>query len=255
MTAQERATQIITETGSTYRRHREFLWLLSLAVIFRLLAVTLLTQGGYFLNGPAGHDYGYYWQIGELALEGRYPSVHYWMEYPPIFTWTIVGLYRLSLLLPAMVDQSFSFQMFLGSFLALVEGANLALIYFIECSIAGRAVAIRASWIYALLFAPIFVMMGWFDPLPLFFLLLAVYGLATNRPVLAGIACGAGFMTKVVPAIVAPIGLRAFPAGFPGRGSESLRRQGPRTAISTVSGCWGTSIQNRISASPGRTQL
>jgi hypothetical protein len=193
-----------------YQRHREFVWLLCLSASFRWMAVLFFSQGGYFLYGPAGHDFGYYWQFGEMALEGLYPSIHYWVEYPPVFTWALVGIHRLSLTLPAMVDHVFPFFVFLGGFMAIVETGNMTLIYAIECRLANRKIALRASWIYALLFAPLFVMTGWFDALPLFFLLLAVFGLATRRPALAGIAVAVGFWAKVLPAVVAPLGLRVF---------------------------------------------
>lgn len=198
--------------GKWYDEHRELCWLLVLATFFRLSAVGLLTQGGYLYDGHPVYDYQFYRRIGELSLQGLYPSVNYWIEYPPLFSWTILAIYRLSLLLPAVRDPIFWFHNFLGGFLALMEAGNLALIYAIELKLAGRVTALRVAWMYALLFWPLYVMLGWLDPLPLFFLLAAVHALATNRPVIAGLACGLGFMVKLIPAVVAPIALRALPA-------------------------------------------
>ncbi len=192
------------------KEHAEFLWLLILALLFRLCAVLLFSQGGYLYDGHPVYDYQFYRRIGELSLQGYYPSIDYWIEYPPIFSWTVVGIYRLSLLLPAMRDPIFWFHNLLGSFLAVVDGFNLALIYLIELRLAGRAAALRAATMYALLFWPVYVMLGWLDPLPLLFMLATVYGLVTNRPVLVGLAAGMGFMTKLIPAVVAPIALRTF---------------------------------------------
>ncbi len=191
--------------------HREFIGILALATSFRLFTVLLLNhQGGYIYDGHLFYDYQYYRRIGELWLQGYYPSIDYWMEYPPLFTWTIIGVYRLSLLLPAMRDPIFSFHHFLGTFLALVDAANLALIYIIQLRLGGRITAVRSVWMYALLFWPLYVMVGWLDPLPLLFLLTGVYALITNRPILAGAALGLGFMTKIIPAVIAPVALRAF---------------------------------------------
>ncbi len=92
---------------SLYEDHREIFWLLALAVLFRLSATVLLAQGGYLYDGHAAYDYQFYRKVGELSLRGFYPSIHYWLEYPPVFSWTIVGIYRLSLLLPAMRDPIF----------------------------------------------------------------------------------------------------------------------------------------------------
>ena len=77
--------------------HREFIGILALATSFRLFTVLLLNhQGGYIYDGHLFYDYQYYRRIGELWLQGYYPSIDYWMEYPPLFTWTVIGIVRSS---------------------------------------------------------------------------------------------------------------------------------------------------------------
>ena len=58
-----------------------------------------------------------------------------------------------------------------------------------------------------MLFAPSFIFLAWFDSMVVFFLVLALYGILTDRPILTGVAIGLGFMVKVIPAVFFPIGL------------------------------------------------
>jgi hypothetical protein len=53
-------------------------------------------------------------------------------------------------------------------------------------------------------------LLAWFDSFPLFFLLLGLYLLLVRRPILAGLAAGAGFMTKMIPILLLPVGWRVF---------------------------------------------
>jgi len=66
-------------------------------VAFRLMAVLLVKPGGYITDVS---DFTFYRLLASYASQGFYPSVHYWMEYPPLFPWISVGIYQLSLLLP-----------------------------------------------------------------------------------------------------------------------------------------------------------
>ncbi|NIV36712.1 MAG: DUF2029 domain-containing protein, partial [Anaerolineae bacterium] len=45
---------------------------------------------------------------------------------------------------------------------------------------------------------------------PLFFLLLGLYLIMTGRPVWAGLATGIGFMTKLMPILLVPVGWQVF---------------------------------------------
>ncbi len=207
----QRPENMLSRIAALYYEHRELIWLIVLAAAFRLFATLLFTQGGYLYDGHPTYDYQFYRRIGELSLRGLYPSIDYWLEYPPVFSYAVIGIYRLSLLLPAMRDSMFWFHNFLGGFLALADAGNLTLIYAIQLRLRDRTAALRSAWMYALLFWPLYVMLGWFDSLPVFFLLAAVWALASGRPVLAGLASGVGFMTKLIPALVAPVAFRAFP--------------------------------------------
>jgi len=189
-------------------KRSDFALLTLLFVAFRLMALLLYRPGGYMLEW-----FGYYLpNVSFVALsdQGAYPFIHFWMEYPPIFPWLAVIVYRLSLLLPPWNDVRLWYQLGIGLVLLPFEVGNLVLVYRLARLWQNRRDALRAAWFYALLFAPLFTWLGWFDPLPLFFLLLALYLALRGRPVATGVAIGFGFMTKLLPVLMLPIAWRAL---------------------------------------------
>ncbi len=177
-------------------------YVLATFVAFRLMAVLLLKPGGYI---TAVSDFTFYRLLASYAAQGFYPSVHYWMEYQPLFPWIPVAIYRLSLLLPNWGESGLWFNLLLGTFLLLAETANLILIYLIGRRLYSQEVAVRIAWIYSLLFVPLLIMLGWFDVLGLTFLLLALYLMLVRRPLASGVVAGVGFLVKLLPIIVVPV--------------------------------------------------
>ncbi len=66
----------------------------------------------------------------------------------------------------------------------------------------------RILWLYALLFPPLYAMLGFFDGVALFFMLLALDLLLDNRRFPSAIMVGVGFMVKIIPVLILPIALR-----------------------------------------------
>jgi len=201
-----------TRTNSArklYEEHRDFVLLTILFTSFRLLTLLLFEPGGYILDWS-----GYYIpgaSFVELSDRGFYPVVHYWMEYPPLFPWLAVVVYRLSMFLPAWRDPNLWFNLLLGCTFLIFEIGNFILIYAIALRLRGREGAVRCAWLYAGLFFPLMTLLFWFENFPLFFLLLGVYMVISKRPLWGGIAAGIGFMVKFLPALVGPVALRVFP--------------------------------------------
>jgi len=190
------------ENRGAPRSVHPFLYVLVTFVAFRLMAVLLVKPGGYI---TAVSDFTFYRLLARYASQGFYPSVHYWMEYQPLFPWITVGVYRLSLLLPNWGAPGFWFNIFLGAFFLLAETANLCLIYLIARRLYSQTIAIRVAWVYSLLFVPLLVMLGWFDVLGLTFLLLALYLTLARRSMPGGVVAGLGFLVKLLPLIVVPV--------------------------------------------------
>jgi hypothetical protein len=179
-----------------------FLYVLVAFVAFRLMAVLLVKPGGYVTTLS---DFTFYRLLASYASQEFYPSVHYWMEYQPLFPWVPVGIYRLSLLLPGWGAPGFWFNLLLGTTFLLAETANLVLIYLIARRLYDQEVAVRVAWIYSLLFVPLLIMLGWFDVLGLTFLLLALYLVLVQRNLASGVVAGLGFLVKLVPLVVVPV--------------------------------------------------
>ncbi len=184
------------------RTTHPFVYLLVTFVAFRLMAVLLVKPGGYI---TAVSDFTFYRLLASYASQDFYPSVHYWMEYQPLFPWIPVGIYRLSLLLPNWGAPGFWFNTLLGTFFMLAETANLGLIYLIGQRLHGQDAALRIAWVYSLLFVPLLIMLGWFDVFALTFLLLALYLTLVRRPLASGVVAGLGFLVKLLPIIVVPV--------------------------------------------------
>ncbi|HEY8476290.1 MAG TPA: glycosyltransferase 87 family protein [Chloroflexota bacterium] len=188
--------------------HREFCYLFAAAASLRVFAVLLLDVGRLI---PHTNDYRYYRDFAELSLYGHYPFLHYWLEYPPVLAWFVVGVFRLSILLPPLHDESFWFFLLFGCSMAVLDVANVLLVYLIAVRLYDRALALRAATLYAATFAPLSILLAWSDPLPLTTLLLSLLLLLDQRPTLAGLVTGIGFTTKVFPVVVGYVGLVTLP--------------------------------------------
>jgi len=191
-----------------YGIHQDFILLLLLYTSFRLMALLLLRPGGFIADYS---DYNTsYLPFAQWSNRGLYPFVDYWLEYPPLFPWLAVLVYRLSILIPLWTEPRLWFNTLLGLSLLPFEVGSFVMIYLIALELYDWTGALRCAWIYAGLFAPLYTWLGWFDGMPLFFLLLALYFLLKRRGLLAGLALGLGFMIKIIPLLILPIGLRSL---------------------------------------------
>jgi hypothetical protein len=197
--------RLIARILNTLQAHREFVLILALAMAFRSMAVLIFRPGGYL--GEMS-DFGYYRLLLSFTNQGYYPLVDFWVEYPPIFPWLLVGLYRLSLLIPAWSEAGTWFYLLLSTFLMVVEAGNLIIFYAIARRLYSQDQATRLAWIYTALLIPVLTLFVGFDGLSLFFLLWAVLLTLDQHAMGSGLTAGLGFMTKLVPVAAAPAALR-----------------------------------------------
>ncbi len=219
-----------------YQTHTDFILILILFAVFRLLMIVALRPGGFVRDYS---DYLWYEGAAGLADRGFLPFVHYWLEYPPPFPWLALGVYKLSLLIPPWENTHLWFNLLLGLALLPFEVGNLVLIYRIAgaCPVRSepRSLApsfvegaaewrprgtprrsvpdyerLRAAWLYALLFVPAYTLLTEFDTLPLFFLLWGLFWLVRGRARLSGAALGVGAAIKVTPVLLLPVAVRAL---------------------------------------------
>jgi hypothetical protein len=107
------------------------------------------------------------------------------------------------------------FSLLLGGTFLLFEAGNLILIYAIARRLGDQRRALRTAWFYAILFTPVYTLTGWFESYPIFFFLLSLYLLLRGRFLWSAVATGVGFMIKLIPVILLPIGARILNDKYP----------------------------------------
>ena len=198
---------MIQRVKALYQTHYNFLLLVILAIYFRLMSLLLFQPGGFIVDWSEHHTF---LGVARLSDYSLYPFIDFWLEYPPLFPWLFTALYRLSLAIPPWWHEQLWFSALLGLSLLPFEIGNLVLVYRIVLELHGKDTALKCGWLYASLFVPVYTFIGFFDCLPLFFILLTLWLLLRQRALWAGVTLGAGFMVKVLPVITLPVGLRTL---------------------------------------------
>ncbi|MEM7537456.1 MAG: hypothetical protein AAF639_35125 [Chloroflexota bacterium] len=209
-------------------KHQFFLLLFLLFVSFRLLAILLFRPGGFIADFS---DYDFYYAWGELLPKGYRVYDNLWTAYPPLFPAIMLPIFELSASIPPWVEPRLFFHVIFGLTLLLFEMGNLILIYRLSQRLysntgilpvadietnpnraTGKMPVLLPPLIYALLFVPVYTMIGWFEAMPLFFMLLGLELLlirTTNMGwILSAIAAALGFLTKLTPAMLVPVAIR-----------------------------------------------
>lgn len=205
-----------------WQHHAGFVYLLCFFIAFRLLALLLLRPGGFVTDFS---DYDFYMTWGTLGPMGYRAYDNLWTAYPPLFPLIMLTVYEWAGRIPPWTEPRLAFHVLFGLVLLLFDVGNLALIYRLGGQL-GRdpldqaegqpprvwgTPGLHAATFYALCFVPLYTMLGWFEPMPLFFMLLGLALLLTPRPwgwTGSAVAVGLGFLTKLTPLLLAPIAVR-----------------------------------------------
>lgn len=243
------------------RRHYAFALLLLLFAGFRLLAIMLFRPGGFIADFS---DYDFYYTWGQLVPMGYAAYDNLWTAYPPLFPALMLPIFEWSSRIPAWIEPRLFFHALFGAALLVFECGNFVLIYRLgnklgaerapaqpathrsqrrqQSAIAGEAwpAELAASLhpglipalFYALLFVPVYTLIGWFEPLPLFFMLLGLDLLLVERRwgwAGSALAAGLGFLTKLTPILLLPIAVRRLGARLDWRAArdEWFNRRSP----------------------------
>jgi hypothetical protein len=182
------------------RRHQD---LLALSLVFGVARVlsSLFTQLASFPYGPT---IGLFLQQAQNAASGAYPFINFWAAYPPAFPWILVAAYRLSLLIPAWGNGYMWFGTIVRWAVVPFEVGTLALVYALSVRCNPGNSMLRSVFMYAAAFVTLYVPLGWFDVLPLFWVLLALYFVLSDQAALTGISIGLGMLAKPLTPLVLP---------------------------------------------------
>lgn len=181
--------------------------LLILVAGFRLGTLLLFRPGGFIYDFS---DYTFYRLTAQFTNQGAWPFIDFWMEYPPLFPWLNTLLYRLSLLLPPAPDPRLWHYLLLGLVLLPFDLGILVLIYRTARRVWNRRVALWCAVVWSLFFVPLYTWAGWFDSMPVFLSLLAVWYILEQRSLAAGLVLGVGFMVKITPILPIVVGVQRF---------------------------------------------
>ncbi|MBI2194594.1 MAG: hypothetical protein HYU36_21655 [Planctomycetes bacterium] len=148
----------------------------------------------------------FHYPFAQLSDYGLYPFVHYWLEYPPLFPYLSVGIYRLlALAWPAGGPEHFqAYGLALQGTMALFDVGSAVFLYRIVARQADKVRAGFAGGAFCLTFLASFAGAGFFDGMALFFILWCLDAFLEERPYPAGLALGLGFATKLFPLALLP---------------------------------------------------
>ncbi len=192
-----------------WQDHKAFFALAAVFAMARLLAAFYLRPGGYIVDRSP--DSWTYLDMLRLNYGGLAPYRDYWLEYPPILPWLLQVVGALALKIPAWDSQILVPNFLLRVALAVFDVGNLGLMYATARRVWGPTNGLLTAMAWALAFTPLVTYLGWYDPLALFFLLLAVYACVVDRATVAGLAMGIGFCVKVFPAVLIPLAVLSLP--------------------------------------------
>ena len=197
--------------------------ILLLFVSFRVLALLLFRPGGFIADFS---DYDFYRVWGALTPAGYAVYDNLWTAYPPLFPALMLPIFELSARIPPWVDPRLAFHTLFGLALLVFEVGNFLLIHRLARRIENAAnlhnsqftihnspFTIHPLLFYALLFTPVYTLLGWFESMPLFFMLLGLELLLAGRErgwgwAASAVAAGLGFLVKLTPALLVPVAVR-----------------------------------------------
>jgi hypothetical protein len=176
------------------KRLNQFFLIFILFLNARLLLLLILPADNLTIYG----DYRYYFDLGRLFWElGYLPFIHYWSEYPPLFPFLNLALYG------ASSGLFKNYVVLAGLVLLLFETGSLVLLYLMSTDLRHDTAAVQISWVYVMLYVPLFIWLRNYDPMPAFFFLLALFILLRGRSWwLSGLIIGLGTMIKFFPILL-----------------------------------------------------
>lgn len=150
------------------------------------------------------YGYGDFRSFFGLAGMGL-PFFDYWVEFPPLFPFLSTFLYHLA----AGREHVYSYLLVFS--LSLAQAGSLALFLRLATQIYGVQAGSRRVWVYFAIITGLAYGWWYFDPLPVFLMLLGLVWLLEGRDLQAGLSLGLGALTKYFPVLVLAVAWRYRP--------------------------------------------
>jgi len=182
-----------------------------LALILVLFAALRAMSAFWFqpLYSEAGE---FFFPFAWLQSSGYYPFLDYWLEYPPLLAYLLVGLRAVSHAVCGAGPVAWERACFVRAVqLSSVawETATLALLYGLVRRTRGTRAAARACWVYIALFATAFAGLSYVDSFPVFLMLAGLTLAFSGRVGWSAMALAGGFMAKLIPVALLPVTLKS----------------------------------------------
>lgn len=174
--------------------HSDFWMVLILFVAFRLLMLIWFNPATAFTGWFLGHEY--YYEMARYSDQGYYPFIHFWFEYPPVFTYLVILIYKLTVAVQSNFEY---FNRVLTVAVLPFDVLTLINLFRIANHIYGSSAAVRVSWIYALLLLPAYYWWHGPDPILVAMTLQSFYWLLVGRNGASAFALAIGMATKFTP--------------------------------------------------------
>jgi len=165
---------------------RKTLSLPALFLLSRLVLLLSLPVEGLIGYGDFPHFHGW------AGLEG-WPYLDHWVEFPPVFPFLNEMLFRLA------GGRAHTHAYLLALTMTVAQAASLAVFVRLAHRMFSGETARWRGWMYFALLLPLFYGWGYFDPLAVLALLLALWWFAEGRTGRAGLALGVGGAIKLFP--------------------------------------------------------
>jgi hypothetical protein len=167
------------------------------------LAARLILLSALSLEGLRGYgDYVHFFRLAGMGI----PFIDYWVEFPPVFPFLSLLMFRLA------NGQEHIYDQMLALVLSLFQAGEVAVLTNLVHRIYPAEQAQRRAWKYLIFVLALAYGWWYFDPLASFFVLFGVFLALQNRHALAGMALGLGALTKFFPLLALPALWRWAPA-------------------------------------------
>jgi hypothetical protein len=218
-----------------------------------LAVVRFFTLAALPIDAIIGYgDYVHFFNLAEFSSSGAgLPWLGHWVEFPPLFPFLSLGIHS------AASGSLHVYAYLLALAMLAFDLGNLWLVGSMSKKLWDLRKSAMIAWVYmGFLAIPAF---GWwtFDPMAVFFMLLAVSAFYQSRPYLSSVAAGLGALVKVFPllplvlfwrfkptratlissglaAVILVVSLAPFFLAEPEMASASLRSQASKGSWETV---------------------
>jgi len=177
-----------------------------LALILTLFLALRLMSAWWF-QPLYSEAQSFFFPFAWLQGAGYYPFFDYWLEYPPVLAYLLVGLREAAVWLGGRGTVAWERACFVRTVQVssiVWETGSLGLVYALVRRLRGTRAAAKACWVYLALFSTAFVALSYVDSFPVFLMLVGLMLASQGRPVWSAIGLAGGFMAKVFPIVLLP---------------------------------------------------